>query len=170
MYNWFVSFAENVLPKSGPDMFQICYINKDNELHGASSPFQVSVNVNPMTTSIESKKSLVLIDKIKDEEICRLKQENQMLIGALRLVVQQEKSYQQEVSNMKSVMDKQTEFIKNLQMEMKLIKEQLFGGNPANVMSFEKKLDDLKQRENEKVLKANMDIGDLKSIPPCPFQ
>lgn len=159
-----------MLPKSGPDMFQICYINKDNELHGASSPFQVSVNVNPMTTSIESKKSLVLIDKIKDEEICRLKQENQMLIGALRLVVQQEKSYQQEVSNMKSVMDKQTEFIKNLQMEMKLIKEQLFGGNPANVMSFEKKLDDLKQRENEKVLKANMDIGDLKSIPPCPFQ
>ncbi|CAH0564357.1 unnamed protein product [Brassicogethes aeneus] len=163
-----VVFKKDVLPKSLTDMYQICYISRENELHGASSPFQVGSNfTNPMTCSLESnKKSLIIIEKNKDEEIQRLREENHMLVEALKLVVRQEKRYEQDIKSLKIVIDRLSNGITNQQQEINLIKAKVFDNDQNKIVN---NLESLKIQNESKIIKDNLDLGDLKSIPPFPF-
>lgn len=157
------------MPKTSPDiMYHFCYISADNQVLGASAPFQFCANppqidntidsisnVSGSLTSIHSINTNVTIEKYK--EIAKLREENGLLKDTLKMIVQNKNSdsIQKELNEMKNM-------VRLFQKKLTL--------QELEIEDLKKKLGEMDRLKNmEKFNNFNtIDIGDLETLPPFP--
>lgn len=106
-----VTFNKHILPnKNFEEIYQICYLSGENELHGASSPFQFSADKLKPVEVIEesvyqslSKPKFSTTNHSENEEIKKLREENMLLKQALKVALERKdtptvKNYDTEIA------------------------------------------------------------------------
>lgn len=146
IFNYTLFLLEHILPKNVTELYQICYISGENELHGASSPFQFTMDVFKKNTSpyeimmkssmIESKTSSKMSAKVnekrdkelevlRDKELDDLREENSLLklaIKALSLQKNEGKDYDNDISELRAVTESLKTAMTQQQQEMNVLK------------------------------------------------
>jgi len=147
-----ISFNRNTLPKNSIEVYQFCYINRDNELHGASTPFQFFSGVNLMSVSGMSvsiptnsmdyiKKSQTFLESQKDQEICRLNEENAMLRDTLKAMLYQNKvastkNYDKEIGELKELTEGLNVMLVQHQKDIDMLKSKIIEGGEEYKKNF----------------------------------
>lgn len=168
---WNINIVGHSLPKNSPDlMYHFCYISADNQVFGASAPFQFCSEVPDMSKSIISLPNIISscstsmqtadsnVSIEKDKEIARLREENTLLKDTLKMIVQKNQngdSIQNEIANLKSMVQLFQKALYSQQIEMENLKKKL------------EERDMLKNSEKFKRLNIT-DVGELETLPPFP--
>ncbi|XP_030754196.1 tax1-binding protein 1-like isoform X1 [Sitophilus oryzae] len=182
---YFVTFPKDVLPKNQLQLYQICYINGENEVMGASTPFQF--NAEPSEVKQDSKPTNfdVTDSKIstnKDQELSLLKEENIMLKDTLKALISKRliKNYDQEIAEVKELTESLKKMLLDHEKEIDSLKSKIRQGGEEfrklylEKVKVERKYEKLRNKtikeERNKTIESNdklsFDLGDLPSLPP----
>ncbi|KAF5287151.1 hypothetical protein FQA39_LY16029 [Lamprigera yunnana] len=192
----FVVFNKHRLPKNTTEIYQFCFISGENNVHGASEPFQFvedpksyqslfrymshkGLNSLPdeyKSLSNSSAMPINIPDVIeRDREMLRLKEENQFLRSTLKLLVEKQSGKQltadveilkKSMSELQFTLFNQQNQIKNLQIQV------------TNSINYKKSQNDnlecacgglKKNFQKDLNINTEFDLGELESIPPFPF-
>ncbi|XP_060523252.1 tax1-binding protein 1 homolog [Cylas formicarius] len=171
-----VTFNQLNLPKSPLEIYQLCYIGAENEVHGASSPF--SFCGCGSASGLNTSQCVDRNDVDKDMEICRLREENAILKQSLKAILGQEhgghwKAHDSDIKELKRLVEEINSKVVKQQAEIDTLKGKIRESGEEyrklylEKAKVEKKYEKLKVKKVEKTV-DNFDIGDLKSIPPFP--
>ncbi|XP_023020108.1 uncharacterized protein [Leptinotarsa decemlineata] len=187
-----ISFNKHILPKNNIEIYQICYLSSENELHGASSSFQFSSEKSIVVKSEEVPSASVFEEKIKsspevlhssETELKNLKEENALLRSALKALTsktpEETKNYDKDIKQLYEITDRlntalklQDQEISTLKMKIKEAGEE-YKKIYLEKYKMEKKYEQLKSKKECEYLRTadllTFDIDELKSIPPFPF-
>lgn len=157
-------------------MYHFCYISADNQVLGASAPFQFCADSVKMSTSVASLPNITssltsfyaadsTTSQEKDKEIALLKQElaalneeNSLLKSTLKLVVQDNlnrNGIQKEVEDLKNVVEVLQKALQLQETEMSGLKARL------------SEQDTFRTTEQLKSLNI-VELGELETLPPFP--
>ncbi|CAG9763353.1 unnamed protein product [Ceutorhynchus assimilis] len=121
-----VTFNQHILPKNIEDLFQVCYL-RGQILCGASSPFQFTDNAMPTKDEdfeiVYDKAHKTRVLSEKDQEIERLKEENEILRESLRTLIisSKNKDTLKEIKGMKTM-------VLRHDAEIKMLKDKIRAG------------------------------------------
>lgn len=197
--NNFIVFNKHCLPKSTTDLYQFCFISGENNVHGASEPFQFvekpknyrslfryssfafdnSMPDDYKSLNNPSPSSINIPDIIeRDRETIRLKEENEFLRNTLKLLAgkQTGKDYNAEIQNLKKITSELQLTLGNQQNQIRDLQVQVSNWS-VNYKALQKEKENLEstcanlKRNLQKDLNINTDIdlGELESMPPFPF-
>lgn len=191
-----ITLNKHILPKNSSEVYQICYISSESELHGASTPFQfyseemLVASSCPSTSKSLSEnisKSHIFLEH-KDQEIARLKEENILLKESLKALLLSRnngsvKNYDEDIQELKELTQALKSMLQEHEKELDMLKSKITEGGEEykklylEKIKIERKYDRLKNRRSERdsfqeevkpINNDNFDIGDLTSIPPFP--
>lgn len=162
------------LPKNTTEIYQFCYINADNEVCGASPPFQFSDGaVKPFTSITTSIYASRIIENDKDKEIEKLREENSILKDTLKVVISNKSA-----SNLQKDVDELKNTVKFLVAALNSQKKEI---NALKQKVDVKRCEDRKvsesstQSDSSWVVPSNLpripyDLGELETLPPFPLK
>ncbi|XP_066246177.1 tax1-binding protein 1 homolog [Euwallacea similis] len=143
-----ITFLGYLLPRDTSNLYQVCYIS-NQELKGASSPFDFSVEYQPLTTSeILSSQVLISCDSTamcqvileKDIEITKLKEmiaslteENNILKKSLKVFLDEKmessfKNYDQDITKLKGSVEGIEHIVLRHNKDIKMLKNKVVEG------------------------------------------
>lgn len=162
------------MPKNTNEIYQFCYINADNEVCGASPPFQfVDGTVKPFTSITTSIYASKVITGDKDKEIEKLREENSMLKDTLKVVISNKtaSNLQKDVDELKNTVKFLVSVLKSQSKEINALKQK-FGEKQCERR---KVSESSTQSDSSWVVPSNLskisyDLGELETLPPFPLK
>lgn len=167
-------FSEHILPKSTTELYQICYISGENELHGASTPFQFTVeNLQqihappiPFLTGMKScmiksksSKTSEKDDLKRENELEDLREENSLLKAAIKALISQKndngKNYDEDIAQLKEITDSLKTAMNQQQQEMNILKMKIKKCGEEYKKLYLEKIHLEKKLQKEEIDKAN---------------
>uniref|UniRef100_A0A6P7G2S6 Calcium-binding and coiled-coil domain-containing protein 2-like n=1 Tax=Diabrotica virgifera virgifera TaxID=50390 RepID=A0A6P7G2S6_DIAVI len=196
-----VTFNKHVLPKKNFDeIYQICYLSGENELHGASSPFQLSsekpkpieISTSVFTVedslyqSLSKHKVISTVHCDHEDEIKKLKEENQILKEALKVALAHNespqstsKNYDKDIADLKQITGELKSCLEMQRQEFDVLKTKITDSKEEykklylEKYKIHKKYEHLKTKLEREAKPNNFrlefDISDLDSMPPFPL-
>ncbi|KAG5885492.1 hypothetical protein JTB14_013510 [Gonioctena quinquepunctata] len=183
-----VIFNKHILPKNNIEIYQICYLSGENELHGASSSFQFSSGKSPKgkvpALVLDNKKITKEVSGANDIEIKTLKEENAFLRDTVKTLIAQInpepiKNYDEDIRQLQKITDTLKLDLVSQQQEIDSLKSKIIEAGEEykkiylEKYKIEKKYEQLKSKKESDSKRTvdllTFDIDELKSIPPFPF-
>lgn len=168
------------------ETYQFCYVSGENEVNGASSPFQFVANIQDsfyssmqhfrtrcQSVKVQEDKVLSAIKPTlleeKDKEIAKLRREVAQLKKALLALVMKDTVYK-DIEEQKCSIDSLKCALAAQQKEINGLKNQvnknILLNNYSGTNKFDSKTVDTRNIEEKNLF----DVGELKELPPFPFQ
>ncbi|CAG9863204.1 unnamed protein product [Phyllotreta striolata] len=188
-----VTFNRYYFPKERDNleqMYQICYLTGENELLGASSPFQFTAekptvaHVSEESVYQSLSKSKLLINHPDNDEIKKLRDENAVLKQALKMVISMKeastcKNYDAEIAELHKSLDAVQLQVNLQQKELNMLRGKIIESGEEYKKLFiekykvEKKYEQLLNKKGNSAKPLNttndFDLSILESLPPFPI-
>lgn len=165
------------LPNNKTETYQFCYISAENEVYGASSPFQFAANIQEsfypsikhfitgdlyVKNASRMKSNRTIVEE-KDKEIYELKKEVALLKKTLTALVMKDSIYKE--------VEDQKYSIQLLKSALVLQQNEINGLKNQISKNSQNKLENNKAEDMCNIEEQNLfDVGDLKELPPFPIQ